>query len=157
MRWDDFRRSDNIEDDREDGGITGGGFGIPRGGLGIGTVVVLGLIGWALGIDPRVLIGGAELLSGGVQQYQQPYQESIRHRGVPTDQTGQFVAAVLGNTEDVWVEIFRANGRDYRAAPLRLYRGGEEGGCGFAQAAMGPFYCPRDGRIYLDTSFFREM
>jgi signal transduction histidine kinase len=81
MRWDDFRRSDNIEDDREDGGFTGGGFGIPvgRGGLGIGTVVVLGLIGWALGIDPRVLIGGAELLSGGDQQYQQPYQEPIRH------------------------------------------------------------------------------
>jgi predicted metalloprotease len=159
MRWDDFRRSDNIEDDREDGGFTGGGFGIPvgRGGLGIGTVVVLGLIGWALGIDPRVLIGGAELLSGGDQQYQQPYQEPIRHRGVPTDQTGQFVAAVLGNTEDVWGEIFRANGKDYRAAPLRLYRGGEEGGCGFAQAAMGPFYCPRDGRIYLDTYFFREM
>ncbi len=64
---------------------------------------------------------------------------------------------MLGNTEDVWTEIFRANGRDYRAAPLRLYRGGEEGGCGFAQAAMGPFYCPRDKRIYLDTSFFREI
>jgi predicted metalloprotease len=165
MRWDDFRRSDNVEDDRDGdgGGASGGGFGIPvgRGGLGIGTVVVLGLIGWALGIDPSVLIGGAEILSGGGSQYQQPYQQPYRQptrrTGAPADQTGQFVAAVLGNTEDVWSEIFRANGKQYRAAPLRLYRGGEEGGCGFAQAAMGPFYCPRDKRIYLDTSFFRDM
>ncbi len=160
MRWDDFRRSDNIEDDR-DGGGGRGGFGIPggRGGLGIGTVVVLGLIGWALGIDPSVLIGGAEILSGGGggSQYQQPYREPARRTGTPTDRSGQFVAAVLGNTEDVWGEIFRAGGQDYGAAPLRLYRGGEEGGCGFAQATMGPFYCPRDKRIYLDTSFFREI
>ena len=159
MRWDDFRRSDNIEDDREGGGFGGGGAGIPigRGGLGIGTVIVLGLIGWALGIDPNILIGGAEIISGGGSQYQQPYRQPTRRTGTPTDRSGQFVAAVLGNTEDVWTEIFRANGRDYRAAPLRLYRGGEEGGCGFAQAAMGPFYCPRDKRIYLDTSFFREI
>jgi uncharacterized protein len=162
MRWDDFRRSDNIEDDRDSGGGFGGGgggTGIPlgRGGLGIGTVVVLGLIGWALGIDPSILIGGAEILSGGGSQYQQPYQQPARRTGTPKDRSGQFVAAVLGNTEDVWTEIFRASGRDYRPAPLRLYRGGEEGGCGFAQAAMGPFYCPRDQRIYLDTSFFREI
>jgi uncharacterized protein len=157
MRWDDFRRSDNVEDDREGGG--GGGFGIPmgRGGLGIGTVVVLSLIGYAFGIDPSVLIGGAEVLSGGGSQYQQPRREPSRRSGAPADSTGQFVAAILGNTEDVWGEIFRANGRDYKAAPLRLYRGGEQGGCGFAQAAMGPFYCPRDKRIYLDTSFFRDM
>jgi hypothetical protein len=156
MRWDDFRRSDNVEDDREGGG---GGFGIPmgRGGLGIGTVVVLSLIGYAFGIDPSVLIGGAEILSGGGSQYQQPRREPSRRSGAPADSTGQFVAAILGNTEDVWGEIFRANGRDYKAAPLRLYRGGEQGGCGFAQAAMGPFYCPRDKRIYLDTSFFRDM
>jgi uncharacterized protein len=157
MRWDDFRRSDNVEDDREGGG--GGGFGIPmgRGGLGIGTVVVLSLIGYVFGIDPSVLIGGAEILSGGGTQYQQPRREPSRRSGAPADSTGQFVAAILGNTEDVWGEIFRANGRDYKAAPLRLYRGGEQGGCGFAQAAMGPFYCPRDKRIYLDTSFFRDM
>jgi hypothetical protein len=158
MRWDDFRRSDNVEDDRDGGGGGGGGFGIPvgSGGLGIGTVVVLSLVGWALGIDPSILIGGAEVISGGGSHYQQPRQPTAR-KGAPSDRTGQFVAAVLGNTEDVWTEIFRANGKQYRAAPLRLYRGGEEGGCGFAQAAMGPFYCPRDGRIYLDTSFFREI
>jgi predicted metalloprotease len=162
MRWDDFRRSDNIEDDRDSGGYGGGyrgGFRLPvgRGGLGIGTVVVLGLIGWALGIDPSVLIGGAELISNGGSTYQQPYRAPTRRTGTPSDRTGNFVAAVLGNTEDVWGGIFRVNGRQYRAAPLRLYRGGEQGGCGFAQAAMGPFYCPRDQRIYLDTSFFREL
>jgi uncharacterized protein len=158
MRWDDFRRSDNVEDDR-DGGGPRGGFGIPvgRGGLGIGTVVVLALVGWALGIDPSVLIGGAELISGGGSQVQQPYRQPAVRKGAPADQTGQFVAAVLGNTEDVWSAIFNANGKQYRPAPLRLYRGGEESGCGFAQAAMGPFYCPRDKRIYLDTSFFRDM
>ena len=159
MRWDDFRRSDNIEDDRDGGGGLGGSVGIPvgRGGLGIGTVLALGLIAWVLGIDPSILIGGAEILSGGGSQYQQPYRQPARRTGPPKDRSGQFVAAVLGNTEDVWIEIFSASGRNYRPAPLRLYRGGEQGGCGFAQAAMGPFYCPRDQRICLDTSFFREI
>jgi uncharacterized protein len=159
MRWDDFRRSDNIEDDRDSGGgFGGGGFGIPfgGGGLGIGTVIVLGLIGWATGIDPSILIGGAELINGG-SQYQQPYRQASRRTGTPSDQTGQFVAAVLGNTEDTWGEIFQARGQQYRPPRLRLYRGGEQGGCGFAQAAMGPFYCPTDRRIYLDTAFFRDM
>ena len=158
MRWDDFRRSDNIEDDRDAGygGGYGGGFGLPGGGLGIGTVIVLGLIGWATGIDPRILIGGAELIDGG-SQYQQDYRPSSRRTGAPSDRTGQFVAAVLGNTEDTWAEIFSSSGRQYRPPRLRLYRGGEQGGCGFAQAAMGPFYCPTDQRIYLDTSFFNDM
>jgi uncharacterized protein len=157
MRWDDFRRSDNIEDDRDGGG--GGGFGIPggSGGLGIGTVIVLGLIGWATGIDPSILIGGAEMLRGGGASYQQPYRQPQRQTGAPKDQTGQFVAAVLGNTEDVWGEVFRSLGKQYRAPRLRLFSGSEQGGCGFARAAMGPFYCPTDQRIYLDTSFFRDM
>ena len=153
MRWGDFRRSDNVEDDREGGS----GFPISRGGLGIGTVIVLGLIGWALGIDPSVLIGGAEIISGGGSNYQQPYRQPARRTGGPNDQLGDFVAAVLGNTEDTWTGIFQANGRQYRAPRLRLYSGAEQGACGFAQAAMGPFYCPRDQRIYLDTSFFHDM
>jgi predicted metalloprotease len=161
MRWDDFRRSDNIEDDRGAGGGFGGGgggFGMPMGGggLGIGTVVVLGLIGWAFGIDPSVLIRGAQRVDGG-SRYQQPYRPVNRRTGAPSDQAGQFVAAVLGNTEDTWGDIFRASGQQYRPPRLRLYAGGEKGGCGFAQAAMGPFYCPTDRRIYLDTSFFRQI
>ena len=108
MRWEDFRRSDNVEDRREeDGGYSGGGGGLPvgAGGLSIGTVVVLGLIGWALGIDPRLLIGGAEVLSGGGGGYQTPYDRrsggGTRETGTPSDQTGQFVAAILGDTEEI--------------------------------------------------------
>ena len=160
MRWDDFRRSDNIEDDRGGGGGYGGGMGgLPiggGGGLGIGAVVVLGLIGWALGIDPRLLIGGAEMLNQGRQQspYTTPQQ---RKTGVPKDAMGQFVSAVLGDTEDTWTAIFRASGQTYRAPKLRLFSGSEQSGCGFAQAAMGPFYCPTDQRVYLDTSFFQDL
>jgi len=164
MRWEDFRRSDNVEDDRDGGGYGGGGggFGLPiggGGGLGIGTIVVLGIIGWALGINPMLLIGGAEVLSGGGQssRYEQPYQPRSQRTGAPKDETGQFVAAVLGNTEDVWGAIFKESGQQYRAPRLRLFSGQEQGGCGFAQAAMGPFYCPNDQRVYLDTSFFRDI
>ena len=157
MRWDDFRRSDNVEDDREG---SGGGFGIPRGagGLGIGTVVVLGLVGWALGIDPSLLIGGAEILSGGnSSRTEQPYRPETRRTGAPNDPTGNFVAAVLGDTEDRWTEIFQASGQRYHAPKLRLFAGSEPTPCAYAQSAMGPFYCPRDERIYLDTSFFRDL
>jgi len=157
MRWDDFRRSDNVEYDEGGGG--GGGFGIPGGGggLGIGTIVVLGIVGWALGIDPSILIGGAEIVNSG-RHSQQPYEPSQpRQTGAPKDQMGNFVAAVLGNTEDTWTEIFKSSGQQYRVPRLRLYSGAIQGGCGFAQSAMGPFYCPNDRRIYLDTSFFRDM
>jgi predicted metalloprotease len=159
MRWDDFRRSDNVEDDRgSSGGIGGGGFGLPvgGGGLGIGTIVVLGIIGWALGIDPSVLIGGAEMINNTRTHYQEPARPSGQ-TGAPKDQTGDFVAAVLGNTEDVWAQVFKEAGQTYRAPRLRLYSGALQGGCGLAQSAMGPFYCPTDRRIYLDTSFFRDM
>jgi uncharacterized protein len=157
MRWDDFRRSDNVEDDRDGGGS---GFGLPigGGGLGISTIVVLSLVGWAFGIDPSILIGGAEMVRGG-GGYQQPYQPASRSQrtGTPSDPTGQFVAAVLGNTEDTWTDIFQQMNQQYAAPRLRLFRDSEQGGCGFAQAATGPFYCPNDRRIYLDTSFFRDI
>jgi predicted metalloprotease len=162
MRWDDFRRSDNVEDYRDGGGGgMGGGFGIPMGGgggLGIGTIVVLGIIGWALGIDPRLLIGGAEVLSGGGSSYQRQVEAPRPSRtGVPDDQTGQFVAAILGDTEDQWTDIFQKSGQTYRKPKLRLFSGSLPTPCAYAQSAMGPFYCPRDERVYLDTSFFRDM
>jgi len=154
MRWDDFGRSDNVEDNR--GG--GGGFGMPggAGGLGIGAVVVLGLVGWALGIDPRILIGGAEVISGGGSQYEQRAPAPAR-TGQPTDQTGRFVSAVLKQTEDRWGEIFAAEGQRYQPPKLRMFTRAEPGGCGMAQSAMGPFYCPTDKKVYLDTSFFNML
>jgi predicted metalloprotease len=158
MRWEDFRRSDNIEDERDGssgGGMPGGGFG-GGGRLGIGTVIVLGLVGWALGIDPSILIGGAEVLSGGGSSYQQQREPTAR-TGAPTDQSGQFYAAVVGNTEDVWKVIFQRSGQTYRAPRLRLFDGTVSSPCGMASSASGPFYCPTNQRIYLDTSFFREM
>src|SRR5208282_6780407 len=100
MRWQDFGRSANVEDRRGQSGIPGG-----RGGLGIGTVVVLGLIGWALGIDPRLLIGGAEMLSGGGSSYQQQdgtAADANGRTGAPSDQIGQLVSGVLGSTEVQW-------------------------------------------------------
>ncbi len=159
MRWDDFRRSDNVEDDRGGGGFTGGGgMGLPigGGGLGIGTVLVLGLVGWVLGIDPRVLISGAQMVNQGRQQ--QAPNTQPRKTGVPADQAGQFVAAILGDTEDTWKDIFQQGGsRQYVAPKLRLFDGQIQSACGAAQSAMGPFYCPRDRRVYLDTSFFRDL
>ncbi len=156
MRWDDFRRSENVEDRRGSGG---GGFGLPgrAGGLGIGTVLVLGLLGWALGIDPRILIGGAEILTGGGPGYQAPTQQPSAPTGAPSDQLGQFVSAVLGDTEDRWKAIFQASGKRYEEPRLVIFSGVARSQCGTAQSAMGPFYCPLDRRVYLDTSFFREL
>jgi predicted metalloprotease len=114
------------------------------------------LLGWALGIDPSILIGGAEIVNSG-RHVEQPYQPESRQTGKPSDQMGDFVAAVLGNTEDTWREIFKNSGQQYSVPRLRLYSGVVQGGCGMAQAAMGPFYCPNDRRIYLDTSFFRDI
>ena len=157
MRWDDLPQSENIDDRRGDGGgYSGGGGGFPvgGGGLGIGGVIVLGLIGWALGIDPRLLIGGAEILTGGGSQYEQQYRPSnpnARRTGTPTDDTGKFVAAVLGSADAVWKDIFTKDGLTYRSPKLVMFSGGTNSACGAAQSAMGPFYCPSDNGIYLDT------
>jgi len=147
MRLDELPTSDRIEDRR---GVPGG-----RAGLGIGTVVVLGLIGWALGIDPRILIGGAELISGGSQTQQGP--ASPGSTGAPSDEMGHFVSAILGSTEAEWTEILARSGINYKPPTLVMFSGATQSGCGFAQAAMGPFYCPIDQKVYLDTSFFQDL
>ena len=150
MRIDELPRSNQIEDRRGARSLPGG-----RGGLGIGTVVVLGLIGWALGIDPRLLIGGAEMLSGGGAQ-QQTDVGQIK-TGAPSDEMGGFVSAVLGSTEAQWTEIFAKSGKTYKRPTLVMFSGATQSGCGFAQSAMGPFYCPLDQKVYLDTSFFQDL
>jgi predicted metalloprotease len=162
MRLDDLRTSQNIEDRRGEGGGFGGGggtgFGIGGGGLGIGTVVVLGIIGWALGINPAVLIGGAEMVAGRNPQAQQQQQTRQAPAGSPSDDTGRFVARILGETEDVWNELLPAQAnRPYKAPRLVLFSGATRSACGDAQSAMGPFYCPVDQKVYLDTSFFNDM
>jgi predicted metalloprotease len=161
MRDDDFRQSDNIDDRREDGGFGGGGGGFGRrGGLGIGTIIILGLVGYAFGIDPRLLIGGAEILTGGGQSpsYQTDDRPSPGKSGAPTDDMGKMISGVLGEIDDRWHEIFQASGQNYSGPRIVLFRNATNGGrCGMAQSAMGPFYCPPDKQIFLDTNFFKQV
>lgn len=146
MKDDDLRASTNIDDRR---GMRGS---IRGGGLGIGALLVVGLISWATGIDPRLLLSGLETIEGGAPQ-------SVEgQRGTPADATGNFVARILGETEDVWTQILpQQAGTQYQKPILVLYSGVTSSGCGTAQSAMGPFYCPLDRKLYLDTSFFEDM
>jgi uncharacterized protein len=156
MRLDELPRSENVEDRRGEAG--GASFRIPggRGGLGIGTIVMLALVGYWLGIDPSVLIGGAEILTGGGTSQQQS-SPTPREAGAPSDQMGQFVSAVLGSTEAQWQKIFAQYDKTYQPPTLVMFSGATRSACGFAQSAMGPFYCPNDRKVYLDTSFFQDL
>ena len=160
MRWEDFRPSDYVEDRRGQSG--GGGFGVPlpgsRGGLGFGTLIIVGILAWALGIDPRILIQGAEVVTGGKGPATEQQAPPPGKKGAPADPKGRFPANILGNTEDVWKQVLPAQmNRQYSPAGLVLYTRGTRSGCGMAQSAMGPFYCPLDRKVYLDTSFFQDM
>jgi len=146
MRLDELPTSNRIEDRR---GLTTS----RAGGIGVGTIVVLGLIGWALGIDPRLLIGGAEMMSRNGQTQQQTQVDT----GTPSDETGRFVSAILGSTEAEWKEVFDQAGKSYQPPTLVMFSGATQSGCGFARSAMGPFYCPVDQKVYLDTSFFQDL
>jgi predicted metalloprotease len=146
-------RSDRIEDRRG-----GGAAGFPTGragGLGLGTIIIIFLVGWALGINPLELIS---LLTGqyGSPEQSQPASPNARTEA-PSDQLGQFVSAVLGSTEVQWKEIFAQAGQTYQPPALVMFSGATRSGCGFAQSAMGPFYCPVDQKVYLDTSFFEDL
>ncbi|AZG77395.1 KPN_02809 family neutral zinc metallopeptidase [Methylocystis rosea] len=158
MKWEDLQSSENIED-RRGGGPMGGGPRMGAGGLGLGTMVILGLIGWALGINPAILIGGAQMINNMRQEREValPRQEAPR-QSAPTDQLGRFVAKVVGSNEQVWSRVLpEQKGVRFQPPRLVLFNGYTQSRCGTAQSAMGPFYCPIDQRIYLDTSFFRDM
>jgi uncharacterized protein len=128
------------------------------GGLGLGTIIILVLLGWALGINPLDLIGGAEILTGqrGSPEQSQPAPPNTRTEA-PADQMGQFVSAILGSTEVQWKEIFAQADKTYEPPTLVMFSGVTRSACGFAQSAMGPFYCPVDQKVYLDTSFFEDL
>lgn len=165
MLWKGRRQSDNIEDVRgSGGGFSGGGLRFPGGGfpgggrrggggLSIGGLIVVGLILWFLGINPLVLLDGnmgGTSFGGGSAAIERP-------RDGQPDEMRDFVATVLGDTEDTWTEIFKAEGKRYEPTPLRLFSGQTRSTCGFASAASGPFYCPGDGRIYIDLAFYDEL
>ncbi len=158
MKLDDFRASTNVDDRRGGGGgmFGGGGGGGGGGRLGIVGIVIALIISYFTGINPALLIGGFEQVAGGGQTQQ---QRPVGPQSAPADAAGIFVAKVLGSTEDAWTEIFQQQlgGRQYTKPRLVLFSGATQSACGAAQSAMGPFYCPNDRAIYLDTAFFEEM
>ena len=145
MRWDDLRQSSNVEDVR--GGTGGGGRGLK---LGLGGTLLALVASYFLGIDPRVILG---LMSAAPSQGPAP----VASQGTPTDEQGRFIAAVLGETEDTWSAIFKANGAQYVPPKLVLYRNQMPTACGTGSAAAGPFYCPLDRKVYLDLGFFQQL
>ena len=165
MRLDDYRTSDNVRDQGQGaGGFGGGGFGGGGGGLGliiglvasrfgiVGVIVVL-LGAWALG-----MFGGG---GSGVVSPTQPGTSATATNDAAaacnSDPQKRFSCQVLASTEDTWGEIFQASGQRYQPAGFDFYTGSGQSGCGAAQSAMGPFYCPSDNRIYVDTSFYGEL
>ncbi len=159
MRLGDQPESDNVED-RRSGGMGGGGRMVRVGGLGgfgIVAVVVLGLI---FGVDPGTLLN---MISGQVSTQQQAPSPSAQRQanqggqGAAEDSQRRFVAQVLGSTERVWSDVFSHMGRRYQKPTLVLFSDVVRSGCGTAQSSTGPFYCPADQKVYLDTSFFRQL
>jgi len=141
--------SSNVEDRR---GMSRGGRGLMGGGIGMIILVVVGLL---FGIDPRVLLG----VAGTVDQISSTVSPSQTQgkAGAPTDDMGRFVAVVLGDTEKTWGTLFQQLGRQYREPTLVLFSGATPTACGTGQAAMGPFYCPLDQKLYIDLQFFQAL
>ncbi len=162
MKLDDYRFSDNVGDQR--GQSFGGGGGFGGGGLGM----ILGLVGSKFGIGGilvvvvlAMLFGFNPLGGGGGSGVVAPTQTatggSAANAACTVDAASAFSCRVLASTEDTWERIFAEQGQQYRPAGFIFYGGTGQSGCGAAQAAMGPFYCPTDNRIYLDTSFYGEL
>lgn len=152
MRWQMSRRSENIEDRRGMGPV-GMGRGVRVGGAGGLGLIAFAVIAMLFGVNPMVILGS--LTDGG---YSGPEVTSSPGGAPPAnDENAQFVAAVLGQTEDVWNQVFQQGGQTYREPTLVLFDGAVQSACGMAGSATGPFYCPADQKVYLDTSFFREL
>ena len=156
MRWQLGRRSQNVEDRR---GGSGGGFSVPggvrmsrgarRGGLGGIGLIVFVLIAMFLGVDPSMLFQDSTVATG---------PETIETpRSGAGDELSDFVSVVLADTEDTWHELFDRMGGRYREPTLVLFSGQVGSACGYASAAMGPFYCPADQKVYIDLGFYRDL
>ncbi|MDB5859008.1 MAG: hypothetical protein JWQ76_2697 [Ramlibacter sp.] len=151
MRWEGNRESSNVEDARDGGG--GGGFGIGTGTIGIGTIVIALIGGAVLGVNPLTLLG---IMTGGGSA-PQVQQQGPAHAPPANDQQARFVSTVLADTEDVWTQLFQQGGATYHPPKLVLFRGAVRTACGNGQAAMGPFYCPADSKVYIDLSFYETL
>lgn len=127
------------------------------GGLGLGGLIVIALIAWAMGINPLTLLSGGGL-NGGTGQFQQSQPTTTEpFRPGADDELADLAARVLGDTEDVWMEVFQRRGMRYEAPTLTLFTGQIQSACGFASSASGPFYCPPDQGVFIDLSFFGEL
>lgn len=141
MKLDDQQASGNVEDRR--------GIGMVGGGLGVGGIVIA-VVAYFLGFDPAAVLGLAEQVAPQGETREAP-------KGAPADEMGQFVAKVLGSTESVWGKVLAQSNSQYRPPTLVLYDGQVRSACGMGQAAMGPFYCPGDEKLYIDLAFFRDL
>ncbi|MBU6165002.1 MAG: zinc metallopeptidase [Alphaproteobacteria bacterium] len=158
MNLDDEEESGNIIDRRGEGGGGPGGFGLPigGGGMGLGTIAILMVLGLVFGINPLSLLGGAS--GGGVGGPSIGQPQPAATGTAPASAHDRFVARVLGTTERTWAELFPAQlGQPYPPPKLNLFSGRVQSGCGPANSGMGPFYCPADRQVYLDTGFFDEL
>ena len=155
MKWEGNRQSDNVEDRRSDGGggFSGGGGFLGGRSIGIGTIVVALVGGWVFGINPLTILG---LLSGGSPPAQ-VQQQGPAKKTPADDRMAAFVSTVLADTEDVWTTVFTQAGGTYKAPRLVLFRGATQTACGQGQAAMGPFYCPADQKVYIDLDFYETL
>jgi hypothetical protein len=151
MKWGNNRQSDQVEDRRAS---SGGGRRTGGRNIGLGTIVVALVAGWIFGINPMTILG---FLGGAGDLTQTQSAPASTPAGKPTDEMGQFVAAVLGGTEDVWMAVFQQNGSQYQKPRLVLFRGAVPTACGTGQSAMGPFYCPGDQKVYIDLSFYETL
>jgi len=158
MKWEGNRESDNVEDRRSGGGGggRGGGLGglIGGRGIGVGTIVIALLGGWMFGINPLTILG---LLSGGGAPTEQVQQQAPARKPPADDRMAKFVSTVLADTEDVWKAVFAKGGSQYQEPRLVLFRGATPTACGAGQAAMGPFYCPADRKVYIDLGFYETL
>ncbi|MEO8670225.1 MAG: neutral zinc metallopeptidase [Tahibacter sp.] len=151
MLWQKGRRSDNVvsTEGGGGGGPIGGGGG--RGGLGIVGIIIVVIVGLIFGKNPLEIL--ALLTGGGVEDGGSSQQTTAP----PDDKTTDFVRAIVGSTEDVWTRVFKAGNGNYAPPQLVLFQGGVQSACGRATSSVGPFYCPGDRKVYLDTSFFDEL
>lgn len=175
MKWEDLRRSRNVEDRRGQSprmGGSGRGMYPGRRGGGLGNLILMLLMSRGRGKWVIILLlalfffgGGGALLNGGLtskpdnsQITQEEVQQQQAPNDQPTDQEADFLSAVLGSTEDFWTEKFQASQLSYTPPKLVIYNEGTmTGGCGFGQSSAGPFYCPGDQSVYIDLSFMREL